>query len=47
VVKGFGWVSIVLVLDCYTKKIVGNDTGRLCTAPYGRSGLGMAVNRQY
>jgi hypothetical protein len=31
-VEGFGWVYIVLVLDWYTKKIVGYDAGRPCTA---------------
>ena len=32
-VEGFGWVYIVIVLDWYTKKIVGFQAGLRCTAP--------------
>jgi putative transposase len=45
-VEGFGWVSIVLVLDWYTKKIVGYYAGTPCTARHGLEALEMAVNRQ-
>jgi putative transposase len=31
-VAGFGWVYIVIVLDWYTKKIVGYYAGTPCTA---------------
>src|ERR671922_2347826 len=31
-VEGFGWVSMVLVLDWYTKKVVGYYAGVPCTA---------------
>jgi transposase InsO family protein len=46
-VEGFGWVYIVLVLDWYTKKIVGYDAGVPCTARHWLAALDMAVNRQY
>jgi len=32
--EGFGWVYIVLVLDWYTKKIVGYDAGMPCPAKH-------------
>jgi putative transposase len=31
-VEGFGWVYVVIVLDWYTKKIVGYQAGLRCTA---------------
>jgi transposase InsO family protein len=43
----FGWVDIVLVLDWYTKKIVGDYAGTPCTARYWLTALDMAVNRQF
>ena len=46
-VEGFGWVDIVLVLDWYTKKIVGYYAGSPCTARQGLAALDMAVNRQF
>jgi putative transposase len=45
-VQGFGWVYIVIVLDWYTKTIVGYDTGIRCTAQHWLSALDMAVNHQ-
>ena len=45
-VEGCGWGSLVVVLDWYTKAIVGYDAGGRCTAPHGLSALDMAVNRQ-
>jgi putative transposase len=45
-VQGFGWVYIVMVLDWYTKTIVGYDAGIRCTAQQWRLALDMAVNRQ-
>jgi putative transposase len=44
-VEGCGWVSIVLVLDWYTKKIVGYYAGTPCTAKPWLEALDMAVNR--
>jgi putative transposase len=46
-VEGFGGVSIVLVLDWYTKKIVGYYAGSPCTARHWLAALDMAVNRQF
>jgi putative transposase len=46
-VEGVGWVSIVLVLDWYTKKIVGYYAGRPCTARHWLEALDRAVNRQF
>jgi putative transposase len=46
-VEGFGWVYIVLVLDWYTKKIVGYYAGSPCTAQHWLSALDMAVNGQF
>jgi putative transposase len=46
-VDGFGWVSIVLVWDGYTKKIVGYDAGVPCTARHWLAALDMAVSRQF
>jgi putative transposase len=46
-VAGFGWVYIVLVLDWYTKKIVGYGAGVPCTARQWLAALDMAVNRQF
>jgi putative transposase len=46
-VKSFGWVYIVLVLDWYTKKIVGYYAGPRCTTSHWLAALEMAVNRQF
>jgi putative transposase len=46
-VEGFGWVYIVLVLDWYTKKVVGYYAGMPCTARQWLAALDMAVNRQF
>jgi putative transposase len=46
-VEGFGWVYVVLVLDWYTKKIVGYYAGVPCTARHWLEALDMAVNRQF
>jgi putative transposase len=45
-VQGCGWVSIVVVLDWYTKVIVGYYAGSQCTARHRLVALDMAVNRQ-
>jgi putative transposase len=45
VVEGFGWISIVIVLDWYSKKIVGYDTGTPCPAQPWLPAVDMAVNR--
>lgn len=46
-VEGFGWVYIVVVLDWYTKTIVGFYAGIRCTAQHWLLALDMAVNRQF
>jgi transposase InsO family protein len=45
--EGSGWVYIVLVLDGYTKTIVGYDAGMSCPAQQWLVALDMAVNRQF
>jgi putative transposase len=46
-VAGFGWIGIVVVLDCYPKKIVGHDAGVLWTATHWLATRHMAVNQQF
>jgi putative transposase len=46
-VVSFGWMYIVLVLDWYSKKIVGYYTGVQCTSRHWLEALDMAVNRQF
>jgi putative transposase len=46
-VAGFGWISIVVVLDWYTKKIVGYYAGVPCAAKHWLAALHMAVNQQF
>jgi putative transposase len=46
-VQGVGWISIVIVLDWYTKMIVGYYAGMQCQAQHWLAALEMAVNRQF
>jgi putative transposase len=46
-VQGFGWVSIVVVLDWYTKMIVGHYVGLQCKGLHWLAALNMAVNHQF
>jgi putative transposase len=46
-VAGFGRVYIVVVLDWYTKAIVGYDAGIRCTSTQWMAALDMAVNGQF
>jgi putative transposase len=46
-VQGFGWIHIVVVLDWYTKIIVGYAAGMQCKAQDWLTALDMAVNRQF
>lgn len=46
-VQGFGWMYIVVVLDWYTKKIVGYYAGMECRNRHWLEALDMAVNRQF
>jgi transposase InsO family protein len=45
-VAGLGWISIVVVLDWYTKKIVGHYAGVPCSAMHGLAARSMAVTQQ-
>ncbi len=46
-VDGFGWMYIVVVLDWYTKKIVGYYAGMQCRSKHWLEALDAAVNRQF
>jgi putative transposase len=46
-VEGFGWVYIVVILDWYTKKIVGYYACLQGAARHWLAALDMAVNRQF
>ena len=47
VVEGFGWMYIVVVLDWYTKKIVGYYAGIQCRSCHWLEALGEAVNHEF
>ena len=44
-VEGFGWIDMVVVLDWYTKMIVGYYAGMQCKSQRWLAALEMAVNR--
>jgi putative transposase len=46
-VDSFGWVYVVLVLDWYTKKLVGYHIGFQATSRHWLQALDMACNRQF
>lgn len=46
-VGGYGWVYIVIVLDWYTKKVIGYDCGERSKSIDWLNALHMAVNRQF
>jgi transposase InsO family protein len=46
-VEGFGWMYIVVVLDWYTKKIVGYYAGIQCRSCHWLEALDDAVNREF
>jgi putative transposase len=46
-INGFGWIYLVIVLDWYTKKIVGYYTGLECRSKHWLEALDMALNRQF
>jgi putative transposase len=46
-VEGSGWISIVVVLDWYTKMIVGYYAGVQCKSQHWLAALEMAVNQQF
>ena len=45
--EGFGWMYIVVVLDWYTKKLVGYYAGMECRGRHWLEALDMAVNMQF
>ena len=46
-VQGFGWMYIVIVLDWYTKRILGHYAGMECRAQHWLEALESAVNREF
>jgi len=46
-VEGFGWMYIVLVLDWYSKKIVGHCADLRSTSAHWREALFRGLNRQF
>lgn len=46
-VNGFGWMYIVVVLDWYSKKIVGYYAGMQCRSKHWLEALDAAVNTQF
>ena len=46
-VERLGWVYIVIVLDWYTKKVVGYQAGLRSKSADGLEALDMAVNQQF
>ena len=47
IVESFGWIYIVIVLDWYTKKIVGYHIGLRSTSRHWLIAMDTAVNRQF
>jgi len=46
-VEDYGWIYIVIVLDWYTKKLVGYYAGLQCKSKHWLEAVDMAVNRQF
>ena len=46
-IEGFGWVYVVIVIDWYTKKVVGYYAGLQSKAWHWLYALNKAVNRQF
>jgi transposase InsO family protein len=46
-IEGFGWVYLVVVLDWYSKKVVGHYAGLQARAWHWLVALNRAVNRQF
>lgn len=46
-VEGFGWIYIVLVLDWYSKKVVGHYAGMQCRSRHWLAALEEAAARQF
>ncbi|WP_052045945.1 DDE-type integrase/transposase/recombinase [Candidatus Paracaedibacter symbiosus] len=46
-IDGFGWVYVVIVIDCHTKKVVAHYAGLRSKAWHWLFALNKAVNRQF
>ncbi len=46
-IEGFGWIYVVIVIDWYTKKVVGHYTGLQSKAWHWLIALNKAVNYQF
>jgi len=46
-VEGYGWVYVVVVLDWYSKKMVGHYAGEVAKSSHWQEALDKAVNRQF
>ena len=46
-VEGFGWMYVVVVLDWWSKKLVGYYAGMQCTSKHWLEALDMGVNNQF
>lgn len=46
-IDDFGWVYVVLVLDWYTKKIVGHYAGIQCKSEHWLTALDKGLNKQF
>jgi transposase InsO family protein len=46
-IEGFGWIYLVVVLDWYSKKIVGYCAGLECRSRHWLEALDEAVNREF
>jgi len=46
-IESFGWIYVVIVLDWYTKKIVGYYASLQSKSSHWLAALNMAANRQF
>ena len=46
-IQGFGWLYVMIVIDWYSKKVVGYNIDMQGTTRHWLSALNMAVNRQF
>jgi len=46
-IDNFGWIYVVLVLDWYSKKIVGHYAGIQCKAGHWLEALDKGLNEQF
>ena len=46
-IEGYGWVYVTIVIDWYTKKVVGHHAGEQSKAWHWLKALNMGLNRQF